>query len=153
MGKSFYGDIWKFFWISDSGEEYDPEEISKQVWEYIATTDLAESIDIARQHEQPCAQMQIISVDPVVVLLYPSEHQRLQGVGQNLAMGTRVVQELAWTPNTDPVFAEPMQWLSPDLLTGPTDIEFSPDGVAEISLKSGKIKLVHAGDRCKFTRE
>jgi hypothetical protein len=153
MGKTFYGDIWKSFWVDDSGQEYDPEEIGKQVWNYIATTSLAQSIENAKQPGQSCAQMQIIAVNPVIVLLYPSEHQRLQGVGQNLSNGTRHPLELAWTPDAAPIFAEPMQWLSPELKAGPTDIVFSDAGVAEILLKTGKIKLVHTEDRCQITRE
>lgn len=35
MGKSFHGNIWKEFWVGDSGQEYDPEEVSKKVWSYI----------------------------------------------------------------------------------------------------------------------
>lgn len=153
MGKSFYGDIWKEFWIDDSGREYDPAEAGQQVWDYIATTRLAKTIDDARQHNQACAQMQIIAVDPMIVLLYPSEHQRLRGVGQNLSMGTRHPMELASTPDRVPVFAEPMHWLSPELKTGPVEIRFSESGVAEIPLTAGKIRLVRAGDQCRITRE
>lgn len=153
MGKSFYGDIWREFWIDESGQEYDPEEIGKQVLEYIATTPLGKEIEDARQRRQATAQMRIVSVDPVIVLLYPSEYQRLQGVGQNLSMGTTHPVELAWTAKTDPEFAEPMQWLSPDLKAGPTDITFSETGEAAIPLARGKIKLVHTGDRCQISRE
>jgi hypothetical protein len=153
MGKSFYGAIWREFWIDDAGQEYDPEKVGKDVWGYISTTRLAKSIDDAKQQGQACAQMQIVSVNPIIVLLYPSEHQRLNGVGQNLSMGTRHPQELAWTPNSAPDFAEPMQWLSPDLKAGPTDITFSVAGEAEIPLKTGKIKLVHTAGVCKITRE
>jgi hypothetical protein len=153
MGKSFYGDIWKEFWIDDSGQEYDPEKVGKDVWEYISTTRLAKSIDDAKRQGQASAQMRIVSVNPVIVLLFPSEHQRRSGVGENLSKGTRHPQELAWTPDSDPEFAEPMQWLSPDLKAGPTDITFSGTGEAEIPLKTGKIKLVHTAGQCRITRE
>lgn len=152
MGHSFYGEIWKEFWVDESGREYDPEEVSKKVWKYIETTNLAKSIRLAG-NKHGCAQMQIVALNPTIVLLYPSEYQRLKGVGENLSKGTRMAQELAYQPLNNPIFAEPMEWLSPDLATGPQQLKFSANGEAEIPLKSGRIKLVHSGDHCLVTRE
>lgn len=153
MGKSFYGDIWREFWVDDNGQEYDPIEVGKQVWQYLEKIGYTRTIDLATRQGQGCAQMRIVSVNPVIVVLYPSEFQRLGGKGKNLSMGTRHPLELAWTSDAHPEFGAPMQWLSPDFKVGPTDIQFSGAGVAEIPLKIGKLKLVRDGDLCRIVRE
>lgn len=153
VGQTFYGPISREFWIDDSGHEYDPEEVGKKVWEYIGKTSLKGSIESAVKQQKACAQMQIISVKPVVVLMFPSEYQRRNGVGNNLSMGTRHPLELCYVPKSDLVFAEPMQWFSPDLDVKPTTIQFNASGEALLPIKKGNIKLLHFDDKCKISRE
>ncbi len=150
QGQSFYGALYKNFWKADSGEEYDPEKVSQQVWAYLTKTgDVAR---ITEEHKKGVcsSQMRIVSVDPVIVLIQPCQHKHFNGEGPH---GTRVVQELAYTSDRDMYFDEPMQWVSPDLSTGPNAIRFSPEGIATIPLENGQIKLVHEGEWCKVTRE
>lgn len=153
QGKSFYGDIWKRFWIDDQGNEYDPEQVSQQVWTYLTQVGEAAKIDQTRKTGACSSQMRIVSVNPVVVLLEPCQHRRFDPSKGLVGHGTKLAQELAYTPDSDMYFDEPMQWLSPDLNTGPTLITFSPEGIATIPLKSGQLRLVREGERCKVTRE
>src|SRR5436190_24084821 len=76
MGQSFYGDIWKDFWLDDAGKEYDPEAVSKKVWDYLKTTGDVAKVDEALQSGKCPAQMRIVSVNPIVVLVQPCQHKR-----------------------------------------------------------------------------
>lgn len=153
MGKSFYGDIWKDFWLGVSGEEYDPEVVSEQAWDYLKATGEVSKISQALQTGRCPAQMRIVSVSPIVVLIQPCQHKRFADQKVHVSHGTKSAQELSFVPDRDMYFDEPMLWLSPDLGKGPTAITFSATGTAEISLGSGKLKLVHEGDFCKISRE
>ena len=153
QGKSFYGDIWKSFWLDDKGNEYDPGQVSQQVWTYLTKVGEVAKIDQARKTGACSSEMRIVSVNPVVVLLEPCQHRRFDPAKGLVGHGKKLPQELAYTPSGDMYFDEPMQWLSPDLNTGPTTIKFSPDGVATIPLNSGQLRLVHDGEWCKVTRE
>ena len=153
MGQSFYGDIWKDFWLDDSGKEYDPEVVSKKVWDYLKTTGDVSKIDKALQSGKCPAQMRIVSLNPIVILVQPCQHKRFEHLKVHVSHGTKSAQELSFVPDRDMYFDEPMLWLSPDLKTGLTAITFSVAGTAEISLDKGKLKLVHEGDFCKVSRE
>jgi hypothetical protein len=154
MGRSFYGDIWKHFWLDHSGREYDPERVSERVWEYLKTTGDAAKIDSARIAGQCSPWMRIVAVDPIVVIQIPCQHKRFANSRVLLSHGTRSAQELSLgQTDGDFYFDEPMEWFSTDLKKGPTKISFSAEGVAEISLASGKLILTHEGEWCKVARQ
>jgi len=50
-------------------------------------------------------------------------------------------------------YNEGMQWFSPDLERQFTDLNFSPEGIAEIKLPDGRLKVVRDGHVCNIVRE
>ena len=153
MGKSFYGDIWKPFWIDDRGREYDPEEVSKKVWAYLDEIGYTQEIDAGQRAGNCTPWMRIVSVEPVVILMIPCQHRRFAGTDVLVAHGTRSALELSFVSDLPLYFDEPMQWASPDLQQGPTTISFSEAGDAEIPLRKGKLTLHHEGESCLVHRE
>jgi len=153
MGKSFYGDIWRERWVDPSRREYDPFQVSEQVWDYLRSTGDVARIEAALRAKKCSEWMRIVSVDPIIVIMIPCQHERFTASKVMTSHGTRMAMELAYTPTDLMYFSEPMRWLSPDLKQGPTVITFSDKGEAEIPLKNGKLKLVHEGERCKISRE
>jgi hypothetical protein len=124
-----------------------------QVWAYLEARGEAAKIQQAQVTGQCPPQMRIVSIKPIVVLTQPCQHKRFVDQGVHVSHGTKSALELSFLSDKDLYFDEPMQWLSPDLKTGPNSISFSADGTAEISLGSGKLKLVRQGDFCKVSRE
>jgi hypothetical protein len=138
---------WKYFLVDDAGKEYDPEKLADQVWSYLERTGDAKKIKEAFSRDGYYPRMIVVSIKPVVVILetYPAKQlgtsaDRYYWVAQIHAMG-------------DPIYQEGLQWFSPDLKQRPTNLAFSDAGVAEISLKNGKLKVIREGDKCVSTRE
>lgn len=152
-GKSFYGDIWKSCWMADNGQEYDPEQVAQQVWNYLKTTGDAAKIETARIQGACTHWMRIVSVNPVIVIRIPCQHPRFAGTSSLQSHGTKLPLELSFVPKEEMFFDEPMEWLSPDLKKGPIKLSFSDQGIAEIPLPSGKLRLSRNADRCQITRE
>lgn len=153
MGASFYGDIWKNFWLDSSGREHDPEKVSQQVWAFIQKNGDLARMEKDQEAGQCAPAMRIVSLNPTVVLMIPCQHKRFVGTGQHLAHGTRSALELSFVPDKEMYFDEPMEWLSPDLRIGRTKVTFSDLGEAEIGLKKGKLKLKRDGEWCVVSRE
>lgn len=153
MGSSFYGDIWKNFWMDKDGDEHDPEAVGKEVWSYLKEIGYVSTIEDSIRQGRCSPAMRIVSVNPVIVVMQPCQHKRYEHLKVHLSHGIRHPFELTQIPDRDMYFDEPMQWFSPDLKTAPTEITFSKAGVAEITLPDGKLKLVHEGEWCKITRE
>jgi hypothetical protein len=143
---------WKIFLVDDAGKEYDPAKLADQVWSYLERTGDAKIIKEAFTREAYYPGMTIVSIKPIVVILEPNWNADLRkriGTSPERYHWLALVSAERYPPS----FKEGLQWFSPDLKQRPTDLAFSRAGVAEISLKNGKLKLIRAGGDCKITRE
>jgi hypothetical protein len=152
VGRVAWGQAkWKFFVVDNAGKEYDPEKMADQVWSYLERTGDAKKIQEAFSEGGCHPRMVIVSIKPVVVILEPCEVAALlkpPGPAPARYNSLAQIHTIA-----EPVYKEGLQWFSPDLKQRPTVLRFSPDGVAEIPLRSGKLKVVREGGKCKTTRE
>lgn len=141
---------WKSFLVDDAGKEHDPEKLADQVWSYLEKTGDADKIKEAYTKQGRYPRMVVVSIKPTVVLL--ETHQFT--ASQNPAGSP---QRYYWTAQiyaiAHPTFTEGMEWFSPDMKQRPTPLSFSKDGVAEIPLAKGKIRVTHESDKCATTRE
>jgi hypothetical protein len=81
----------------------------------------------------------IVSINPTIVIVRPCRHREYTTYDHRGRGYTHL--ECA------------LQWFSPDLKKGPIDIKFTEDGVAEIPLRKGKLRLVREDEICQVTRE
>jgi hypothetical protein len=142
----------KEFLVDESGKEHDPDKIADQAWSYLERTGDAKKIEDAFAKDGYQSVMPVISINPVVVILETYPDPSWQNTKHEFAH-----EKWYWRaqiqPNSNPTFRTGMQWFSPELKQPPTKLAFSEDGVAEIVLPNGKLKLLREGDRCKTTRE
>ena len=140
------------FFVDDAGKEYDPEILADQAWTYLERTGDAKDIRAAFDRDGYYPGMVIASIKPMVVILEPTWNKQLRSqIGTN-------AQRYHWlalisSERQVRTFQKGMQWFSPDLKQRPTDLTFSPDGVAEIALKSGRIILTREGELYTSRRE
>jgi hypothetical protein len=152
VGHVHDGDKWKDFLVDDQGKEHDPEIISDRAWSYLERTGDAKKIQNALGKDAQHSTMTLISINPVIVILDRYLDASALKVKRDFAY-----QRWYWRsqvhPGGDPPFREGMRWFSPDLKQKPTDLAFSPNGLAEIPLPGGKLELVREGDACKTARK
>jgi hypothetical protein len=151
VGHVHDGPKWKLFLVDDAGKEYDPDKLADQVWSYLERTGDAKKIEEAFSKEAYLSNITVVSVNPLVVIL---------GTYQDpswLKQERHAQQKWFWRSQVssigEPPFREGLQWFSPELKRSPTHLDFSKEGVAEIPLPSGTLKLIRDGDKCKTTRE
>jgi hypothetical protein len=145
------GDKWANFLVDGAGKEHDPEKIAERVWSYLERTGDARRIQETFSKEGYDSSMNVVSVNPVVVVL--ERHRDADWQKHPRGPGERYYWLAQVYMKSDPPYAEGLQWFSPELKRKPTPLAFSADGVAEIPFAGGKIKLVREGDKCKTTRE
>lgn len=143
----------KSFLVDDAGREHDPEKIAQRVWAYLERTGDARKIKDAFVSQGRVTTMPVVSLNPLVVMLEtymePSWQNQNRDCGHNDWYWTAQIQ-----PNSNPRHsASEVRWCSPELKQGPTKLTFSEDGVAEIRLPSGKIRLIRNGAMCRTERE
>jgi hypothetical protein len=152
VGRVHDGPKYKDFLVDDKDKEYDPEEIADRAWSYLERTGDATRIEETLGKDACPTSLSLVSINPVVVILSTHHDPAWQKQNRDFAY-----QRWSWTaqiqPNSDPPFRERLQWFSPDLKQGPTDLAFSEAGVAEIPVPDGKINLVRQGDKCASKRE
>ncbi len=152
VGKVGWGeDKWKDFLLDDAGEEYDPEDLSEEVWSYLESTGDADKIMRDYHENGRLTVMTVVALKPLVVVM--ETRQLPKGANRSIASPERTYWLAAISSvRGQPDSGEVMRWCSPDLKTSPTELLFSPDGVAEISLTDGKLRFVREGDVCQTTR-
>jgi hypothetical protein len=143
---------WKEWLVDDKGKEHDPEEIADGAWSYLERTGDAKRIEDAFSKDAYQATMTLVSINPVVVIL-----DTFQDAAALKPTPGFAYEKWHWRAQVsairDPPFRDGLRWFSPDLKQRPTQLAFSADGVAEIRLPKGKLKLIRHGDKCETTRE
>jgi hypothetical protein len=151
VGKAGIENKWQNFLVDETGKEYDPEDIAELVWSYLERTGDAQTMDEAFRKDGQFPIMTVVAIKPLVVILEPNQNTALQKqLGGSLKRYHRL--HSVYTER-HPQFKEGLQWFSPDLEQRLIALIFSQDGVAEIKLKAGKLKLIRESDKCNVTRE
>jgi hypothetical protein len=151
VGHVHDGDKWKIFLMDEKGKEYDPDKLAEQTWSYLERTGDAKRIKDACSKEGHYVSISIVALKPMVVILetHREDDPRKQFSG--------ALDRYYWVAQVstlrDPPYRDDLEWFSPDLKQRPTPLPFSADGVAEIALPDGKLKLIRNGHECQTARE
>lgn len=152
VGRVHEGDKWKDFLVDDSDNEYDPDQLAEQVWEYLEGTGDAESLKDGFSKDGSLPRLSIISLKPIVVILEPEWNLTLKKqLGNSLERYHWL--SLVSIYRQSPSFHEDMQWFSPELKQRPIKLSFSGDTAVEILISNGRLRLVRDGSVCRITRE
>ena len=153
----------KTFLVDDEGQEYDPAKLAEQVWSYLERTGDAKKIKEAFAKEADYPRMTIVSIKPVVVIL--GTHQVDAAVRKKSQDDYASMKQIGASAERSHWLAfissehyplsykEGLQWFSPDLKQRPAKLAFSAEGVAEVPVPNGKLKLIRNGDECQTARE
>jgi hypothetical protein len=147
---------YEYRWIATDGQVFDVREVAIQAGSFLLGTAAGRQLN---PHSPPW--FTIVSITPVVVLIVPTN---LAQVPLGDLLGSHQPEELPMNVSPDGAgfraehgtitFYNPgIRWFSPDLKKPPTDLVFSAEGVAEISLPDGKLEIRHIGQTCKIARK
>jgi hypothetical protein len=151
VGHVHDGDKWKIFLMDDKGKEYDPDKLAEQTWSYLERTGDAKRIKDACSKAGHYVSLSIVALKPIVVILeMRREDDPRKQLSGSLPRSNWVAQVSVLR---DPPYREDLEWFSPDLKQKPTPLSFSAEGVAEIALSDGRLKLIRNGQEFQTARE